>query len=108
MALYDADDQLVASARGRPPEWLSGIHGAELWPLLQGTTIGPIDFELLTDCKAVLSSLDGVLAAEKEALGGMSWNVLKCSQLRIQRAQFGNRNWPFPWINKLRMNFREI
>ena len=54
MTLYDADDHLVASARGRPPEWLSGIHGAELWALFQGTQLGPIDYRLLTDCKAVL------------------------------------------------------
>ena len=54
IAIYDPLDQLVAVASGRPPHWVQGIHGTELWGLLQSLQLGPIDFQLHTDCMAVL------------------------------------------------------
>lgn len=54
IAIYDSLDQLVAVANGRPPQSVFGIHGAELWGLLQALQLGPLDCKLHTDCMAVL------------------------------------------------------
>ena len=54
VAIYNKAHELIASARGRPPEWLRGIHGAELWSLLQGLQLDPMGCKILTDCMAVL------------------------------------------------------
>jgi hypothetical protein len=54
LAVYNAADELVASARGRPPHWVQGIHGAELWSLLQAVQLGILECKIFTDCMAVL------------------------------------------------------
>ena len=54
LAVYNAANELIASARGRPPQWVEGIHGAELWSLLQAVGIGSLPCEILSDCMAVL------------------------------------------------------
>jgi len=54
LAVYNTEDQLIASARGRPPHWVEGIHGAELWSLLQALQLGPLQHRIFTDCMAVL------------------------------------------------------
>ena len=53
-AVYNAEDELVALANGRPPGWTQGIHGAELWSLYQALQLGQMQCTFLTDCKAVL------------------------------------------------------
>ncbi len=51
--LMNSRDEIIASARGRPPAWCDGIYGAELWALLQGSrNSGPFD-ALRMDCLAV-------------------------------------------------------
>jgi hypothetical protein len=54
LAVYNSADELIAAANGRPPHWVQGIHGTELWGLLQSLQLGPIDCQLHTDCMAVL------------------------------------------------------
>ena len=57
----DRHGRTLALARGRPPEWAPGIHGAELWGLLQSATLSTEDAPFLVDCKAVL------LGAQRDA-----------------------------------------
>ena len=42
IAIYDAGQNLLAAARGVPPDWIHGIHGAELFGLLQATITNAI------------------------------------------------------------------
>jgi hypothetical protein len=54
LAVSNAADELIASARGRPPQWVGGIHGSELWSLLQALQLGMMQSRIFTDCMAVL------------------------------------------------------
>ncbi len=45
--------ELLAAAHGKPPAWLEGIHGAELWSLLQSFELAGLQNQLRTDCMAV-------------------------------------------------------
>jgi hypothetical protein len=45
--------EVVAAAQGRPPGWADGIHGAELWGLLQATQSAGLDDGFKVDCLAV-------------------------------------------------------
>jgi len=52
-AAYDVDQQLVAAAKGRTPDWAEGIHATELWALnmaLQSLDPGCV---IKGDCQAV-------------------------------------------------------
>ena len=44
---------VLASARGRPPSWAAGIHGAELWGLLMAAQTAMPGSAFRTDCLAV-------------------------------------------------------
>ena len=50
----DRHGRTLALARGRPPAWAPGIHGAELWGLLQCASLSVDNAPFLVDCKAVL------------------------------------------------------
>ena len=54
LAVYNAAGEQIASARGRPPQWAEGIHGSELWSLLQALQLGMMQSLVFTDCMAVL------------------------------------------------------
>ena len=45
--------ELLAAAYGKTPGWLEGIHGAELWSLLQSFELASPQNQLRTDCMAV-------------------------------------------------------
>ena len=83
-AVYNDLDELVASARGRPPGWTQGIHGAELWSLFQALHAGPIQCRFLTDCKAVLLGAQRGIpwANDSRRVHGRVWggvaNALEC------------------------------
>ena len=47
--------ELLASAYGKPPAWVDGIHGAELRSLLQTADVAGIHNQLRTDCIAVMT-----------------------------------------------------
>ena len=50
----DQHGRTLALARGRPPAWAPGIHGAELWGLLQSAMHSTERAPFIVDCKAVL------------------------------------------------------
>ncbi len=50
LALYDGDNDLVASAKGRTPRWADGIHPTEVWALLQTAIVSDPACKLVTDC----------------------------------------------------------
>ena len=52
-AVMDSDGRVAAAAKGRPPAWAHGIHGAELWGLLQACRATVPDLPLRVDCQAV-------------------------------------------------------
>ena len=52
-AAYADDGTLLAVARGRPPAWAEGIHGAELWALFMAATSSDPWSPLRVDCPSV-------------------------------------------------------
>ena len=52
-AAADVLSEVIASARGRPPSWTGGIHGAELWGLLLAAHSSLSDSDFRVDCMAV-------------------------------------------------------
>ena len=70
-SIFDELNMLVAAAHGRPPSWAEGIHGAELWGLLQAaSSSGPEDL-LKVDC----------LAVKLGAHRGCEWAMAPCRKL---------------------------
>ena len=53
IAIFDSTGTLQASAKGRPPAWSSGIHGAELWGLLMATQAASPWASIRVDCLSV-------------------------------------------------------
>ena len=52
-AAYDDAGALCAAARGRPPAWVEGIHGAELWGLAMAVSSADPWTPIRVDCLAV-------------------------------------------------------
>jgi hypothetical protein len=63
VAVFDTDGNLQASAKGRPPAWSPGIHGAELWALLMASQIADPWASIKVDC----------LSVQQGAQRGQSW-----------------------------------
>jgi hypothetical protein len=53
-AIYDDAQNLVAAARGVPPSWVQGIHGAELFGLLESSLAAMPGSNFLSDCRSVV------------------------------------------------------
>ena len=53
-AAFDEQHNLTALARGRPPSWIQGIYGAELYGLMQAAVAAFAVTAYRTDCQAVL------------------------------------------------------
>ena len=53
LAAVDCNGTVTAAAKGRPPAWCSGIHGAELWGLLMATQVAAPGVPFRVDCLAV-------------------------------------------------------
>lgn len=52
-AAYDDNGYLCAAARGRPPAWVGGIHGAELWGLSMAISSADPWAPIRVDCLSV-------------------------------------------------------
>ena len=52
-AAVDQSGKVIASARGRPPGWMGGINGAELWGLLMAAHSAFPGSSFCVDCQAV-------------------------------------------------------
>ena len=53
VAVFNSEGELQASAKGRPPSWAPGIHGAELWGLLMASRIADPWAVIKVDCLSV-------------------------------------------------------
>ena len=62
IAIYDAGQNLVAAARGVPPDWIHGIHGAELFGLLMATQLALPGSSFVSDCHSVVKGCQNSLA----------------------------------------------
>ena len=74
----DSNGKFVASASGVPPPWAEGIHGAELWALLQAVRISAPDDSYRTDCLSVKLGVDKGIrwASAAERHLGQAWQPL--------------------------------
>ena len=53
IATFDEQQNLTALARGRPPHWIRGIYGAELFGLMQAAVSALAVTAFRTDCQSV-------------------------------------------------------
>ena len=68
----------VAAARGRPPAWTGGIHGAELWGLLMAAVSALPTSAFRMDCMAaqVGTQRDRAWATEPDRMLARAWGPL--------------------------------
>ena len=70
IAAFDADGNLEAAAKGRPPSWSSGIYGAELWSVLMAVYSSMPGAPIRADC---LSVQQGIAASSGLEHQIVSW-----------------------------------
>ena len=80
-AAYDEQGTLLAAAKGRPPSWAEGIHGAELWGLFMAVTCADPWSPIRVDCSSVQQGSQKGLAwacAPERCLAKI-WNPLNAA-----------------------------
>ena len=107
-AAYDEQGTLLAAAKGRPPSWAEGIHGAELWGLFMAVTCADPWSPIRVDCSSLqqgsqkgltwASAPDRCLARIWSPLNAaldddpsrVVWMPAHCSQAAVGVKQLGN------------------